>query len=320
MVVLFLGAIVGFNFSVDPLCSYCENISLSHKTLNRRYQLAQIVLNHPDAQQIIVGSSRGETTSPQWMTERTGLKTLNLSFPAAGVVTKETMIRFALAHAQIKKVIWYADYFELIDIVADNETFQTKALVPFSEDVFGKNSSATVDFFSRATKLLDRNTFEASFRKFKSSNIKSDDLGAGSDLDIAKCSSENFKFPESRAGLKTDIEVFFDNYVHGIIDRPQTQSAYRSFEAFMKELRSKGIDVEVVILPYHSIFRSRLESEYPTIYKNHMMWIERINKLQEEVGIEVLNRFDGPKGDDQSLKYWKDGVHLTCKGAMDLYR
>ncbi|WP_374032719.1 hypothetical protein [Bdellovibrio bacteriovorus] len=110
-----MGLVAGFNFAVDPMCYYrCDVIDTNRQSQNVYYQAAQIVGANPNAEVVILGSSRGETTSALWVEEVTGLKTINLSKGGAGLLLKVSLLRTALDQKlPLKKVIWIADYFEL---------------------------------------------------------------------------------------------------------------------------------------------------------------------------------------------------------------
>ncbi|MGZ3786304.1 MAG: hypothetical protein ACXWR0_17690, partial [Bdellovibrio sp.] len=55
---LILGAVVSFNFYVDPMCYYrCESVNLTRHTQNVYYQAAQMVAANPDANILVMGSS-----------------------------------------------------------------------------------------------------------------------------------------------------------------------------------------------------------------------------------------------------------------------
>ncbi|MDG0816577.1 hypothetical protein [Bdellovibrio svalbardensis] len=315
LIALFLAAIVGLNLAVDPYCFLCKEIDANQKTRNRRYQIAQIILRNPDAEQIILGSSRGESTSPHWLQQVSGLKTLNLSYPAAGIVTKTSFIDFALKHAQIKKVIWYADYFELTKTFVDGDVYKTKALRPYIQDIF---SSSTFDQSSEILKsLIDWDTIRASFRASRYHLPPSSDLGEGSELDYTDCAKPGFTSQVSRRGLSNEIDILYDRYVRGIINKPPANEAKEAFKNLVAKLQNQHVELEIVILPYHPQFIARLKVEHPDIYTNHMEWISWLGQIKGP-GVRVVNFFEGIPHDDQSSKFWVDGVHFTCKGVIEM--
>ncbi|QDK37830.1 hypothetical protein [Bdellovibrio sp. NC01] len=104
LAIVFLCGIAVFNYSVDPLCYYCKEISTNRSTLNRYYQVAQMIEMNPDTEQVILGSSRGETTSPLWVQKQSNLKTLNLSAAGSEFITKKAFIDLALEKTKIREL------------------------------------------------------------------------------------------------------------------------------------------------------------------------------------------------------------------------
>ncbi len=316
-VVLFAGLIAGFNYTVDPLCYYCSKIDVDKSTVNRYYQVAQMMVSHPDTEQILLGSSRGETTSAVWIQNVSGLKTLNLSAAGAEVITKKAFLNLALEKTKVKKVIWYADYFELITSNADNKIKNTKALRKYAADMLPEEGFLVK--LHELQQLIDHNTTEASFAALKRSPASSLGQGEGSQIDYSTCNSVDFKGKETPESLKNEIELLYQSYVNGSIKPPQNPQALNQFEITIKDLKARNISVLIVIPPYHPVFMKRLKVEYPGIYEAHIKWIQQIESLQGP-GIEIKNYFAGIPEDNGSPSYWNDGVHFTCKGVIQMLR
>jgi hypothetical protein len=289
---------------------------VGRSTLNRYYQVAQIIAANPDAEQIILGSSRGETTSPLWVEKVSGLKTLNLSAAGEEFMAKKAFLGLALEKTKLKRVIWLADYFEFISSNADAKLKNAKIFKKYTKDI--PQDAGVIARLHELQQLIDHNVTEASFAALKRS-IAPVHLGqgVGADIPYSACEKPDFAGKQSPESLHNEVDLVFDSYVHGAIRSAQSEKALEVFEAFVKDLASKQISFLIVIPPYNPTFLRRLKVEYPVIYEAHLRWIERLLKLQGP-GIEVKNDFAGIPDDDESPGYWNDGVHFTCKGAMKM--
>lgn len=312
--ILLVGVIAGFNYSVDPLCYYCAEIQADKVTVNRYYQVAQMILKNPDTQQVLLGSSRGETTSPLWIQRVSGLKTLNLSAAGAEVITKDAFLNIALENTHLKRVIWYADYFELISSNADNKIKNTKAFKKYTQAL-----NLTPQGFTEKThelqQLIDHNTIEASFAALKRKQDGGLGQGTGSEIDYSYCQTPEYKGKETDESLRHEVDLIYEAYVNGSIKPPQNPDALVSFQRLIQKLQERHVEVLIVIPPYHPTFMNRLKSEHSDIYDAHLKWIESIERLQGS-GVIVKNYFSGIPLDNGSPVYWNDGVHFTCKGVM----
>lgn len=317
LILVLILVIAGFNYVVDPLCYYCKEIDVHKSSVNRYYQVAQMILNNPDAEQIVLGSSRGETTSPLWLEKISGLKTLNLSASGAEVITKKAFLNLALEKNHLKKVIWYADYFELITSNADAKIKNTPALKKYAADML--NDESFLVRLQELQKLIDHNTIEASFAALKHSPSLSLGQGEGSQIDYSSCEKPDFQGKESAESLRQEVDLIYQAYVNGSIKPSQNPQALKQFKAMIHDLKARNISVVIVIPPYHPTFMKRLEMEYPDIYQAHLKWIAQIQNLQES-GIEVRSYFRGIPEDNGSPSYWNDGVHFTCKGVIGMFQ
>ncbi|HWU43899.1 MAG TPA: hypothetical protein VN132_10695, partial [Bdellovibrio sp.] len=156
-----LGLVATYNYQVDPMCYYrCHDIDLNRLTQNVYYRALQTAKANPDAEVLILGSSRGERISPKWVEEITGLKTINLSQGGSDLFLKIALLNAALdGNPKIKKVIWMADYFELVPSATDYKVYLTPViwnLSGMSETDLHKGRN-----FQRAQALIDHRTLEA---------------------------------------------------------------------------------------------------------------------------------------------------------------
>lgn len=83
----------------------------------------------------------------------------------------------------------------------------------------------------------------------------------------------------------------------------------------MKRVREKGVEITVLITPYHPDFLTRLKSERADIYDRHRAWIAKFEELNSS-GIQIVNYFDEVPRDDGSSRFWNDGVHFTCHSSI----
>lgn len=312
---LLLLAIATFNYNVDPLCYYCQNIEPGKSTLNQYYQAAQVIIENPDAEQIILGSSRGQTTPPLWVQKVSGLKTINLSTAGSEVIAKKAFLNLAMEKTKLKKVIWYTDYFELINESASSEIQNTRALIKYTGGLLP--SGGILNKLHELQKLIDHNSTEASFVALKRKSSPPPAQGSAGDMDYTACEKPDYPGLESADKLRGEVELIYDSYVHGAIKPPQTPKMWNAFASLIQELPKKKISVLIVIPPYNPTFARRLKAEYPSIYQAHLKWVQQIQSLAAP-GIEVRSYFDGIPGDDESPSYWNDGVHFTCKAAMKM--
>ncbi|WP_373999494.1 hypothetical protein [Bdellovibrio bacteriovorus] len=310
---MLVGAI---NYSVDPQCYYrCETIESSKKTLNTYYQAAQRVTAFPETELIILGSSRGETTSPLWVEKETGLKTLNLSVSGAELITKLTLLKIAEENAKVKKVIWLADYFDLIGESADSKIKNTPALRKYF--LSKTTEEGTVQKLKYLQSLVDHNTLEASLHFISNKEVTKITKGAGSELDISDCESENFVGKETPESLLKEVDLLYQNYSQGVLKPSQNPNSLKIFYDEMKRLKLLGVDVIILITPYHPEFLVRLKNEHPDIFEKHQTWIRALKSFEAD-GIKVVDSFPGIDEDDGSPKYWNDGVHFTCHYSIKM--
>lgn len=312
---LFLLALGLFNYSVDPFCYYCRSVDVGRPSLNRYYQVAQTIVGNPDAEQIILGSSRGETTSPLWVQSLSGLKTLNLSAAGEEFYAKKAFLNIALKANQLKKVIWLADYFELISSNVDQKIKRT---LIFQKYLSQTQSLGLLGRLHELQQLLDHNVTEASFAALKRSSASlTPSQGVGSEINTSACEQADFHGKETIESLRQEVDLVYDSYVHGAIRPAQNSEAMIEFKDMIQQLHKKGVALLIVIPPYNPNFMTRLKMEYPDIYEAHLRWIDELRKL-EGPGIEVKSFFDGIPNDHGLPADWNDGVHFTCKGAMQM--
>lgn len=316
-IVALLGAVAGFNYFVDPMCYYrCDALDTNRANQNVYYQAAQTVAANPDAQVVIMGSSRGETTSALWVDEVTGLKTINLSKGGAGLLLKVALLRNAQEQKlPLKKVIWIADYFELAGEVTDAKVRHTPVLRNvLLKDVEGL--SGVKHELERLQILISHNTFEASLHQMKRKST--DEIfslkGSGSAIDYVKCAAPEFQGKATPADLKKEIDVSYSTF-SGPMRAPLNEKFVALFKQQIHSLSEQGVEVLILVPPFHPDFMKRLAKEFPDTAKSHAAWLDILKGLESEK-VRVQSYWDGIPGDDAGPSFWDDGSHATCKSMM----
>lgn len=312
-----MGLVAGFNFAVDPMCYYhCDGIDTNRQTQNVYYQASQIVGANPDAQVVILGSSRGETTSALWVEEVTGLKTINLSKGGAGLLLKVALLRSALDQKlPLKKVIWIADYFELAGEVTDVKVRQTpvlrEKLLPDVEGLDGMKY-----YLEHLQSLISHNTLEAGLHQL--GQKKPDGMfapkGSGSDVDYKKCAAPDYAGKATIDILAKEIEISYSTF-GGLMKASLNPKFVELFKKQIQATAEQGIEVLILVPPFHPEFVRRHAKDHPEAAKSHQEWLSIIQSLASDK-IHVQSYWDGVPGDDAGPSFWDDGSHATCKSMM----
>lgn len=315
LILLLLCGFAAFNYSVDPMCYYhCPTVDLTKRTQNVYYQSAQTAVANPDAEILILGSSRGETTPPKWVEEVTGQKTINLSSGGADLLLKVAVLNAALdTGAKIKKVIWIADYFELVSASTDIKTKLTPALQRHISSVIAEGNLQHL--LRHMQRLIDHNSFEASLEQLKNhpSSMFSK-VGSGEGIDVAKCQDPDFLGDTPRDQLGKNVMASYGtSWVRLAAD--QDPAYINLFELQIRSLRQRGIEVILLIPPYHPDFTAKFAQEHRHYHQLSEQWVKRLESLSSEK-IHVLNYSQGIPGDDKGPSFWNDGLHMTCKSVI----
>ncbi|WP_413613315.1 hypothetical protein [Bdellovibrio sp. HCB-110] len=312
---LILTGIAGFNYSVDPMCYYhCSEVDLSKRTQNVYYQTAQTAVANADAEILILGSSRGETTPPVWIQEVTGKKTINLSQAGGDLLLKIAVLNSALDKgAKVKTVIWLADYFELVRSSTDIKVRITPAL---QKHLLREGKENVLSFYlDHLQRLIDHNSTEASLEHLKDrQDSYFPKLGTGGSIDYKSCLSPDYTSDTATDVLEKKILSSYGNFSTRMASE-QDEDYWRIFENQIRILDRQGIKVLILVPPVHSDFRAKLYKEFPGSKEKTQKWLERMEKLSTD-NIRVKSFLDGIPSDDQSPSFWTDGVHMTCKSMM----
>lgn len=319
-VVLLLGCVALFNAYADPMCYYrCDAIDLTRHTQNVYYQSAQMVAANPDAEILIMGSSRGETTPPLWVQSVTGMKTINLSKGGAGLLLKVALLKTAEEYKlPLKKVIWIADYFELAGDVTDVKVRQTPVLRKhIASELKGLEGVGGLKYYAERTqRLFDHNSFEASLQQLKNKEEDFfDPKGSGSKIEYEKCASPEYNGNISSELLPKAVSGSYTTFSPGFRS-PLNQNFVDIFKHEIKALADKGIEVIILIPPYHPDVLKRIAQSYPDTSEFFKKWLTIIKDLESQK-VRVLSYWEGGiPSDDAGPSFWDDGAHPTCKSML----
>lgn len=308
-----LSLVMGFNYVVDPMSYYhCPEVDLAQRTQNVYYQTAQTAVANSDAEVLILGSSRGETTPPQWIEEVTGKKTVNLSQSGADLLLKMAVLNSVLEKgSQVKKVIWLADYFDLVRSWTDVKVRTTPVLRRHLGDE-GKISAFT--FYTESlSRLINHNSTEAALEHLKNNpDSMFSKKGRGSQIDFKACMQPDFQGEVDEGTLLKKIESSYSGFSKYFAE-PQDPIYWDLMEKQIKDLENRGIEVLILIAPMHNKFISRLYKDHPMAKVQIKTWLDRLQALSSEK-VRVVSYYDeGVPGDDEGPSFWNDGAHTTCK-------
>lgn len=294
--------IIGYTLWQDPYCSSCKTIDLNRYSVNSYYQAAQVIKANPDAEVVIVGSSRGQGVSPEWLSEKLGKKVINLSVAGASVESKIAFIELAKEMTHLNEVIWLADYFE---ILGDSKDKKLESMELYRRDkTFNLESVLAKISFG-----IDHNNFEAAIGSVAKTFTPKQGWG-----DVAgDCFQETYRGKTSVDLLEKEVDLLYFNYKTSVFSAPE--SAWKK-ELISSLLQSnRDLKIKVVVVPYHPRFWSQLQVERPQLVENQKKWSQAFS----EYPVEVYDFLEALPGDDGSSKYWDDGVHLTCYGSFKLF-
>lgn len=302
---------MGFNYFIDAPCYYnCSEITPDRYSTNSYYRMAQNIKKNPEAEIVLVGSSRGGTTSPVWMSEVTGKKVLNLSAAGAAIFARSVFLEIAAQEMNLKKVYWLADFFELSGGLGDEKIVKSQALYKYIDP-----NSKPAFHLSDLQTLIDRSTLEASFHALGSPSKAP--VQDGSDVDYKNCSRADYEGGVSALQLEREVDLLYESYTRRVFPQTQGPEARELLLKTLKHLQEKNIEVVIVIPPYHPEFRRRLKEQQPEVYAKHLAWIQSLKDLENPL-LKVVNHFEGFPGETSTPKHWDDGVHFNCHSAIQM--
>ncbi len=316
---LFLLSVTAFNFLVDPMCYYrCTGINLFQRSENVYYKSAQTAVANPQAELLVLGSSRGERISPLWLEDVTGLKSINLSQGGADVLLKIALLNIAIdSKVPVKKVLWMADFFELARAATDIKTRQTPILRHFSG--LEESSWGVSYWVERLQSLIDRKTFDASLALLRDSSAEIfPKEGNGIEIDFQKCQEKDFGSdvnPEYFRKMVANSYGVFGQTALQILD----DTYWEIFKKQVAILKEKEIDLTIVIPPYHPDLEARLFAAHPKWRERRQIWINGLQDLADST-VHIFDYTKGLAQDDHGPRYWEDGVHPTCYSNIEMLK
>lgn len=307
-------SMAAFNYRFDPLCSFrCDTVEADRKNLNSYYQNLQRVLKYPETELIVLGSSRGESVPLAELMQSHGMKALNLSVGGADINAKRAFLAFARQHLKLRKVIWLADYFELID-----ESMSDKMrITPTLRALAGLPDSWRTKL-EKVPTLLDHNTLEASFARIRGKKqMLPAERGKNENMLQADCEQTLTNSKLTEKALLKEVGVIYDGYANRIlVPRQNPDSLYR-LRDIVSNLAKSQIEVVIIAPGYHPEFTRRLAVEHPDILARHREWIQNLKSLAID-GVEIRDFFSTNAYAENSLRYWTDGVHFNCRAAAEM--
>lgn len=307
------GSMAVVNYFIDASCYYhCADFDLQKRTINPYYQIVQMIDMAPGQDIVIVGSSRARTTSSKYIAQKTGLRVLNISAPAADLALRQGYLERVLSTSDRvpQRVVWYADFIELSVVSSEPKVIAVDAF----KNKMGIYSDDTKIF--KLQKLIDRLSFEASLKIF----FRDPSVGYGyreDEVDLDKCLAKDFSGLVTPSRFEAELGLMYANYLSSVFKDGMTQDLQLKFEKNIKDLVNSGIQVDIVITPYHPAFKRRLQKEHPEIYEYHLEWVKYLKGFSEGEMVKVHDYFtNGFKNDEGGPLLWDDGVHFNCLAAI----
>lgn len=313
-----------FNFLVDAQCTFgCNSVKVERDSLNPFFQKAKQISNFDNLETLIVGSSRGESTSSTWYSQAGFGSTLNVSIAGAEAFAKATLIDLALEKRTLKNIIWLADDFDLQGQVIDAKIENLKALERFfPTDFKTKQKNKWQRVITQIQYLIDHKSFEASL-KYLTQKEKVRNLAlkkVGEEFSLEYCESIGKPAENEELLLDKNIQLIFQNYVNGPLRYETPVENWKWFQSKVNSWNEMGLKIYLVINPFHYKFLSRLEKENAVLFEKHQNWTQKIKLLQgpliHVVSLEELESEESP----QDSLFWSDGVHYTCRIASKIFR
>ncbi|MEN0059735.1 MAG: hypothetical protein AAGB31_12925, partial [Bdellovibrio sp.] len=131
------------------------------------------------------------------------------------------------------------------------------------------------------------------------------------------CLTPEFKGKTQADMLSKEIQILYENYLNAVLRQEQDETYWRILADQFTQWSQAGIEVIYVLPPYHPDFMKRMQKDNPELYRNHFKMVERLLALSLP-NVRVASYLEGIPGDDGGPRYWNDGVHFTCLGAIKM--
>jgi len=307
-------AMAALNYRTDPLCFFrCEKTEVDRKNLNSYYQNLQRVLKFPESELVVLGSSRGESLPLGELERSHRMKALNLSVGGADIHAKLAFLAFARQNLKLRRVIWLADYFELIDASMGDKMKFTPPLRALADLPFSWRTET-----EKVSALLDHTTLEATFALLRGKKtMLPTERGPNESMRQSDCTGQIEKSPLTEARLLKEVGMIYDGYANRILVPKQNPDSLKRLREALSDLVNNKIEVIVVVPPYHPEFTRRLGAEHPEIMARHRAWVLDLKNLAN-VRIEVRDFFSSDAYSARPASHWTDGVHFNCSAAAEM--
>lgn len=133
---LLLISIGTFNYIIDPYGYnhiFHLNINAKKRVQNERHDKFKLLLEYPQIESFIFGSSRGLRLNPDIITSLTEDETLNMAFCSASADEYYLYIKYLIETRKVKRIVIALDLFAYADGYQSNDTLPESLLTHFHQ-------------------------------------------------------------------------------------------------------------------------------------------------------------------------------------------
>lgn len=315
-VLFFTGLVLGHSYYIDSFDFW--GIATGIKPLNNLQKMKYEFIQVSEFDCVIVGSSRGQSFSPYQLSELTKSNCINLSVGGANTALKMLYLTEALKKNSLKRVVYISDFFEFYSAPVPEEILYNDQLLAGVQSF--DESIKTPGLIESFLFLMDQSRFNADNKAFENrlevSGLKSRGEHWGGDLSLYEV-DQKFKLRKEQE-LKNEIYQNFLRYSEKVWVGDFNEGRFESLVDFLMSLKSKNIELDILLTPYHPDFEERFKQQGEVLNHSHKNWISnwekafpgRVWNLQELSKTQI----------DPSPSFWSDGVHLNKFGAAKLLK
>lgn len=308
--------LLGHSFYIDSFDYWGGKVGMT--PVNNPHKLRLDYIRSLDFNCIIVGSSRGQTFSPYQLSERTGLNCVNMSVGGANTGLKQFYIKEAMKNNKIKKLVYVSDFYEFFSSPLPDELFFQAELFDGIQKFEKNRAPSLLEFF---VMLVDQVRFNRDTEAYLTQKKLEDVIGARGEkpsFGLERYELDNKYELRKKSDLNRDILRDFTNYSKNVWLGPFLEKKVKKLKSFFSEINNKGVEVNVILSPYHPRFRRMFEESLPELQKGKEYWRKELGSSPAVIVYdfdEISNKLL-----DDSNKYWDDGVHLNKFGAGKLLK
>jgi hypothetical protein len=261
---------------------------------------------------LILGSSRANNFSPQYVEKITGLKAFNASTAGGGSASKYYFAKEAIKSQPLKTIFYLTDFFEFkkaalpINLAGPNWDSQYQTILSHFD---------SPSFEEFAQKYFSNQTLEMSFATLKD-YIKS----TPSSYQANGVSSHKI-VPLSSKDLERNIyEIYRRTYQKIYSDYDEIfEGVKQLFIDLVASTKEKNIELIIVMSPFHPTFRKLFEQDSPEKLELYRQWKQFILSLKApHVQIYDFTSLDSIVAPTQ--EFWDDGVHFNEKASNQVLK